>query len=115
MAEYGLLVAQTSLVSVSAVDHISSLVGELQARDIHVDNPLDTGSLLAHENLPLILLQFVNRGLPRPSDGQIRLRQSPLRPDTTLGDIAGNRAQFAVSGLSFEMYEGQYHLVLNFG
>lgn len=51
--------------------------------------------LLAHEALPLHLLSLVNRGRPRPSDHQIRLRPMSLMSDVTIATIMGDKVRFA--------------------
>jgi hypothetical protein len=40
---------------------------------------------------PLTLLGLVARGIPRQSDGVIRLRGMQVSPSLTLGSIAGDR------------------------
>lgn len=57
--------------------------------------------LLSHETLPLQLLEIVNRGVPRATDGQIRLRRTAHRL-LTLGDLATNRMHFAVPDIAIE-------------
>jgi hypothetical protein len=51
----------------------------------------DTHAILDHESLPLQLLSFVNRGRVRASDGQIRMRRSPVTENLTLETMATNR------------------------
>ncbi|KAJ7675261.1 hypothetical protein B0H17DRAFT_1140337 [Mycena rosella] len=105
MREMGLVVLQTSPVSLALTDHIISLVQELRGRQIDILEPSST-SLLVHEEQPLIPLYVVNRGVPCPSDNQIRLRQSPVRPSCTIAEIAANRLQFAIPGLCIDTVEG---------
>ena len=47
--------------------------------------------IAAHEATPLMLLGLVARGIPRASDGVIRLRGMQVSPSLTLGSIAGDR------------------------
>ncbi|KAJ7080144.1 hypothetical protein B0H15DRAFT_804135 [Mycena belliarum] len=113
MQEFGLVVSQTSSISLLLTDHISNIANELRARGL--DIAASNMSVLSHEDQPLAHLYVVNRGVPRPSDNQIRLRQLPLRPNSTLGEIGANRVQFALPGLCIETFEGQNHLCLYFG
>lgn len=114
MQSFGLVVLQTSPTTLSLTGHIQNLVHELRSRHIDMGLSLDT-VLLAHENQPLVPLYVVNRGVPRPSDNQIRLRRAPVRPSATLGELATNRLQFAVPGLCMVPENGQNYLVLHFG
>jgi hypothetical protein len=41
---------------------------------------------MSHETLPLELLGLVNKGNPRISDNQVRLRRMPINTSTTFGD-----------------------------
>ncbi|KAJ7436551.1 hypothetical protein FB451DRAFT_1417408 [Mycena latifolia] len=113
MKDHGLLVLQTSPISLPVTDHILNLVQELQGRQINILGPSHT-SLLAHKNQPLVPLYVVNQGVPRPSDNQIRLRRSPVQPASTMGEIAANRVQFAIPGLCIETHDGQNYLCLYF-
>ncbi|KAK7037157.1 hypothetical protein R3P38DRAFT_3311664 [Favolaschia claudopus] len=113
MDNYGLIVVQTSDTTTSLIAHIQNLVHVLRHREIEITSSIST-LLQPHKNQPLAPLYVVNRGVPRPSDNQIRLRRSPVQPTTTLGELAGNRVQFAVPGLCIVPYEGQNHLVLHF-
>ena len=47
--------------------------------------------IAAHEATPLMLLGLVARGIPRASDGVIRLRGMQVSPSLTLGSIAAER------------------------
>lgn len=62
-----------------------------------------------HEATPLLLLGLVARGIPRPSDGVIRLRGMQVSPSLTLGSIAADRTY--ASSLCIE----DESLVLHFG
>jgi hypothetical protein len=53
--------------------------------------------IAAHEATPLMILGLVARGIPRPSDGVIRLRGMPVSPSLTLGSIAAERTTYASS------------------
>jgi hypothetical protein len=53
--------------------------------------------LTAHEATPLMLLGLVARGIPRASDGIIRLCGMPVSPSLTLGSIAVERTTYASS------------------
>lgn len=68
------------------------------------------GSHLAHERLPLQLLEVVNRGVPRAQDGQVRLRRA-IHGIQTISELAGDRARHAVLPLAIE---GNC-FVINFG
>jgi hypothetical protein len=70
----------------------------------------NTASLLAHEALPLQLLEIMNRGTPRPADGQIRLRPS-AHGQLALHNLSQNRIYFALPSLAIEGNS----LVLHFG
>ncbi|KAK6984722.1 hypothetical protein R3P38DRAFT_3332778 [Favolaschia claudopus] len=113
MDNYGLIVVQTSDTTTSLIAHIQNLVHVLRHREIEITSSIST-LLQPHENQPLAPLYVANRGVPRPSDNQIRLRRSPVQPTATLGELAANRVQFAVPGLCIVPYEGQNHLVLHF-
>lgn len=114
MLAFGLVVMQSAPTTQSLIAHIQDLVHELRSRQLDVDLFPDT-LLLAHENQPLAPLYIVNRGVPRPSDNQIRLRRAPVRPTATIGELAANRLQFAVPGLCIIPHDGQNYLVLHFG
>lgn len=47
--------------------------------------------IASHEATPLMLLGLVARGIPRVSDGVIRLRGMQVSPSLTLGSIATDR------------------------
>ncbi|KAF7371961.1 hypothetical protein MVEN_00054100 [Mycena venus] len=113
MQAFGLVVIQTSPTTQSVTAHIQDIVHELRLRQLDVDFSPDS-VLLAHENQPLAPLYVVNRGVPRPSDNQIRLRRAPVRPTATIGDLAANRLQFAVPGLCIIPHDGQNYLALHF-
>ncbi|KAJ6467428.1 hypothetical protein C8R45DRAFT_1106169 [Mycena sanguinolenta] len=113
MQSFGLVVLETSPTTQSLTEHIQNLVHELRSRQINIGLSPDT-VLLAHENPPLAPLYVVNRGLPRPSDNEIRLRRAPVRPSATLGELAANRLQFAVPGLCMVPHDGLNYLVLHF-
>ena len=65
--------------------------------------------IATHEAPSLTLLGLVARGIPRPSDGVIRLRGMQVSPSLTLGTIATDRTY--VSSLCIE----EDSLVLHFG
>ncbi|KAK7037103.1 hypothetical protein R3P38DRAFT_3311654 [Favolaschia claudopus] len=102
MGTLGLIVLQNSDTTTSLIDHIQNIAQELRSRDT------------AHENQPPAPLYVVNRGVPRPSDNQVRLRRTPLRATATLGELAANRVQYAVPGLCIVNFEGQNYLVLHY-
>ena len=62
------------------------------------------------ETLPLQLLEIINRGVPRPSDGQIRLRR--VAPNTTMNIVAltGNQLHYAIPSLAIEGNNFVIHL-----
>ena len=64
-----------------------------------------------HEVLDLLLLEFINRGVPRANDNQIRLRRAPHRENQTLEDLCRDRTRFGIPSLAIE---GTY-LVINMG
>ncbi|KAJ6572391.1 hypothetical protein DFH09DRAFT_1079603 [Mycena vulgaris] len=103
----------TSPVSLALTNHIISLVQELRGRQINILEPSPT-SLLVHEEQPLIPLYVINRGVPRPSDKQICLCQSPVQPSCTISKIAANRLQFAIPGLCIDTVEGLNYLCIHF-
>ncbi|KAJ7511954.1 hypothetical protein B0H11DRAFT_2371466 [Mycena galericulata] len=113
MKDHGLIVLQTSSSTLSLTEHIQNVVHELRNRQIDIGSSLDS-SLLSHEDQPLAPLYIVNRGVPRPSDNQIRLRRSPVRPTSSLGDLAANRLQFAIPGLCIEPIDGENYMVTAF-
>lgn len=45
--------------------------------------------------LPLHLLGLVDKGRPRPSDGQVRLRPNPVPSTLTLRDLVSDRNSYA--------------------
>ena len=51
--------------------------------------------IAAHEATPLMLLGLVARGIPRASDGVIRLHGMPVSPSLTLQSIAVERTTYA--------------------
>jgi hypothetical protein len=65
--------------------------------------------IAAHEATSLMLLGLVARGIPRSSDGVIRLRGMQVSPSLTLGLIAADRTY--ASSLCIE----DDSLVLHFG
>lgn len=114
MKSAGLLILQTSPTSLPLTDHITNLSHELRDRRINIVAGPSPTSLLAHEDQPLLPLYVVNRGVPRPSDNQIRLRRSPVRPASTMAEITANRVQFAIPGLCIETHEGLNYLCIHF-
>ncbi|KAK7012389.1 hypothetical protein R3P38DRAFT_3279919 [Favolaschia claudopus] len=113
MNSVGLVVVQTSETTLSLTAHIQNIVHELRSRQFELTSPSST-LLQAHENQALAPLYVVNRGVPRPSDNQIRLRRAPVRGTETLGEVAANRTQFAVPSLCITTFEGQNCLLLHF-
>lgn len=96
------------------VELIQQIAQDLQDSSLNYEfNELNRrrSSLIAHESRPLDLLCVVNRGVPRPSDGQIRLRRTPVSPSLTVGELSANRLQFAVPGLCIE----DNHFLIYFG
>ena len=65
---------------------------------------------LSHEVLPLQLLSFVNRGVPRPGDQQIRLRRA-AHGDQTIESLLSNRMLYAIPAFAIE----GNHFVVNVG
>lgn len=55
-----------------------------------------------HESTGLSLLSFVNRGVPRVRDNQIRMRLYPTSPELTVADIISDKFKFAVPSLCVE-------------
>ncbi|KAK6996213.1 hypothetical protein R3P38DRAFT_3329590 [Favolaschia claudopus] len=109
MNSVGLVVVQTSETTLSLTAHIQNIVHELRARQFELISPSST-LLQAHENQALAPLYVVNRGVPRPSDNQIRLRRAPVRGTETLGEVAANRTQFAVPSLCITTFEASFSL-----
>ena len=58
--------------------------------------------IAAHEATPLMILGLVARGIPRSSDGVIRLRGMPVSPQLTLESIAAERTTYYASSLCIE-------------
>ncbi|KAJ7754849.1 hypothetical protein B0H16DRAFT_1831582 [Mycena metata] len=110
MREFGLCVLQTSPTTQLVTEHISNIVHEFRNRGM--DIVASDSTVLSHEDQPLSSLYLVNRGLPRPSDNQIRLRRLPLRPGTTMGEVGANRLQLALPGVCIETFEGVSYLAL---
>ena len=50
---------------------------------------------MSHETLPLELLGLVNKGNPRISDNQVRLRRMPINTSTTFERLANDQTSFA--------------------
>jgi hypothetical protein len=68
----------------------------------------DTHAILDHESLPLLLLSFVNRGRVRTSDGQIRMRRSPVTEDMTLESMTNSRHLYSPTSLDFCVENGRF-------
>ncbi|KAJ3510799.1 hypothetical protein NLJ89_g4471 [Agrocybe chaxingu] len=64
--------------------------------------------VLEHEDLPIGLLGFVNRGRPRPSDNQIRLRIQPISSVATIETLLSAPNLYAIPDLCIE--DGRYVL-----
>ncbi|KAJ3511111.1 hypothetical protein NLJ89_g4285 [Agrocybe chaxingu] len=64
--------------------------------------------VLEHEDLPIGLLGFVNRGRPRPSDNQIRLRIQPIPSVATIETLLSTPNLYAIPDLCIE--DGRYVL-----
>lgn len=64
-----------------------------------------------HEVLDLLLLEFINRGVPCPNDNQIQLCCGPRWENQTLEDLHRDHAHFGIPSL---VIEGTY-LVINMG
>jgi hypothetical protein len=54
-----------------------------------------SSSYLPHETQALQLLGLVNKGCPRPSDQQVRLRKMPIQQGHTVDSLARDRTYFA--------------------
>lgn len=98
----------------TVVSLIEQVASEMEASDSHyqfASTPRSV-SFLRTETLPLQLLEFVNRGIPRPNDLHVRLRRAALPTDTTIGDLLADRIRFAVTKLAIE---GGNTFVINLG
>jgi len=68
----------------------------------------DTRPYFSHETLKLQLLEFVNRGVPCPNDGQVQLRCVAHREDQTIQNLATDRYRFAIPTVAIE---GTYFVI----
>ena len=90
--------------STPVVNLIEQVASQMEASDSDfsfASTPHDR-SFLRNETLPLQLLEFGNRGIPRSSDMQIRLRRAALPADTTINDLLTDRTRFAINRLAIE-------------
>lgn len=71
--------------------------------------PRGTVSFSHGEMLHLQLLEIVNRGVPRQTDGQIRLRRA-VHATLTIGDLVANRMHYAVPTVAIEGNHFVVHL-----
>ena len=96
---------------VSLIEQVASRMENSNSTFSFASTPHDH-SFLRNETLPLQLLEFANRGIPRPSDMQIRLRRVALPTDTTINDLLTDRTRFAVNRLAIE---GSNRFLINLG
>jgi hypothetical protein len=68
----------------------------------------DTHAILDHESLPLLLLSFINHGRFWTSDGQIRMRHSPVTEDMTLESMMNSRHLYSLTSLDFCVKNGRF-------
>ncbi|KAL1700638.1 hypothetical protein EV121DRAFT_295013 [Schizophyllum commune] len=84
--------------SISIFDLLERVWGDMGASPFSYNAPQPAegarNHLRPHEMLPLILCRFINRGVPRTLDQQIRIEPAPLRAQMTLGDLMRDRRQY---------------------
>jgi hypothetical protein len=90
---------------------VQRVVSDMQNSPLRYEFQPVPGTLLEHEALPLQLLALVNRGSPRISDDQIRLRRVPITINQSVADLAGDRARFAARPICIE----DNRFVIHFG
>lgn len=102
LEEFNLLYTYELPCSTSVTTLIQRVSSDMQSSSFNYQFTADTyGSHLAHERLPLQLLEFINRGVPRQQDGQVRLRRA-IHGVQTIVDLAGDRARHAVLPVAIE-------------
>jgi hypothetical protein len=114
LEEYCLLHFYELPLSVSVADFIHRVVEDMERCPLHYQftTPSARGAVAfsPQEVLPLQLLEIVNRGVPRPSDGQIRLHRT-AHTNLTIGDLTANRVHFAVPTVAIEAN----YFIIHFG
>ena len=86
------------------VDVISRIMDDMSRSDssYRFSSPNRALSWMSHETLPLELLGLVNKGSPRGSDNQVRLRRMPLNASTTLQALVSDRSNYANPNVCIE-------------
>jgi hypothetical protein len=111
LERYHLLYTYELPVTMTVTALINRIVTDLASSPYNYQvTTASSASLLLHESLPLQLLEFVNRGVRRRVDNQIRLRRA-AHGSRLLIDLAQDRAHYAISGPSIE----GNHFVVHFG
>jgi len=102
LEEFRLVYLYEFPLSTSIANFIERVVEDMEQSSFHYQFTPRTAASFSHQEvLPLQLLEVVNRGVPRPSDGQIRLRCA-AHSNLTIGNLAANRVRFAVPTVAIE-------------
>jgi hypothetical protein len=95
LERYGLLYCYDLPPTTTATEVVRRVEEDMKNSDmryIFVDH--HTPNILDHEALPLLVLQFRNRARPLQSDGEIKLRRTPMEPNLTLQMMFENRTLY---------------------
>jgi hypothetical protein len=112
LEEHHMLYRYEIPISTSVVGLIQRITADMQASPSHYVFAPDTRpAVLPHEALSLHLLQFVNRGMPRGQDGQVRLRRSPYGSNTTIEVLASDARRYCIPLVSIDAN----YFIIHFG
>jgi hypothetical protein len=102
LEEFNLLFHYEVPISMPITSLIDRITGDMQSSPFcYQFAPESRTFLLAHEALPLQLLQLVNRGVPRGKNANIHLRQA-VHGNKTVQHLAGDRLRFCVPSITIE-------------
>jgi hypothetical protein len=101
LEEYHLLYLYELPISMEIGTLIEHVVNDMQSSPFNYTFSPKPRTLLMHEALPFQLLQLVNRGIHRSSDGQIHLRRAVHRT-LTLQHLACDKMRYYNSSVSIE-------------
>jgi hypothetical protein len=121
LEEFNLLFTYELPISTPITSLIDRIAGDMQSSSFQYQFAPETRMLLAHEALPLQLLQLVNRGVPRGWNLHIHLRQA-VHGNRTIQHLAGDRLRFCIPNITIEgnpsrfvIYFGEHSISLNDG
>jgi hypothetical protein len=111
---YGLLCSYDLLPTTTVTDVIRRVGDDMNNSGLHyIFVNHRTPNILDHEALPLLVLEFRNRGRVLPSDNEIKLRRAPADPNITLQMMFANRTLYTPPAVGNCVEDGRFVIHLS--